>query len=186
MHPPQPQQAEALSELPDEGSTWALASIRKKTKQASREIRIETEQPLIQCLQGSFCWWPHTCAHLLTGQAGYTAQAAPHRKSLQSKQTGAAARRTAQKEMTHPSLHSRPVAELGIQPRPAALVPLSVDCAASVLTESLENSGTMWGLPAQKTDEDADWRAESDKIFPVFLLWKASVIQRALRQNAFG
>jgi len=116
---------------------------QEKKKQASREIRIETEHPLILCLQGPFCWWHHTCAHLLTGQAGYTAQAAPHRKSLQSKQTGAAARRTTQKEMTHPRLHSRSVAELGIQPRPAALVPQSVDCAASVLTESLENPGTM-------------------------------------------
>lgn len=116
---------------------------QEKKKQASREIRIETEHPLILCLQGPFCWWHHTCAHLLTGQAGYTAQAAPHRKSLQSKQTGAAARRTTQKEMTHSGLHSRSVAELGIQPRPAALVPQSVDCAASVLTESLENPGTM-------------------------------------------
>lgn len=71
---------------------------------------------------------PHSCVHgsvLVTAHLGpsHTAQAAPGRKNLESKQTGAGGSHGTQKEMSHPNSQSRAVAELGAQPGPAAQQP---------------------------------------------------------------
>lgn len=53
----------------------------------------------------------------------HTAQAAPGRKNLESKQTGAGGSHGSQKEMSHPNSQSRAVAELGAEPGAAAHQP---------------------------------------------------------------
>lgn len=64
---------------------------------------------------------PHWSQH--TWGPSHTAQAAPGRKNLESKQTGAGGSHGTQKEMSHPNSQSGAVAELGAEPGPAAHQP---------------------------------------------------------------
>lgn len=132
--------------------------------------------------------WPHISL-ALQGRLGGTARAAPRRKNLQSKQAGAAARHTTQKEMTQPGSRSTSVAGLGIKPRAAARQPRSTlgpKLCCLCIPRKPPKPWHCLGLAAQKADKDADWRAARQNLLTLFQLWEALVMHSTLRRHAVG